>query len=275
MADKHEHTELKYKMTYDALFKLYFVKNPEYLKRVVGMMLKLPLDSITEFTINNSEIPPEELGDKFCRLDINMTVNSQRVDLEIQVEDEHDYAERSLYYWARDYSSALPSGLKYTELPRVIIINILAFPLFDCVEFHSEIKPLEVTRHTELCDKQVLHYYELTKLPEPTDGDEEIKFWLAFFKAETEEDLDEIIKKGVPVMSEAVAAYKTVTVSPEFKEIERVRELARHNEAAALDNAAKVAAEEATQKKIAEFTKNLRALGMSDDFIAKALAGEK
>jgi hypothetical protein len=123
------------------------------------MMLKIPLESITEFVINNSEIPPEKLGDKFCRLDINMTINRQRVDLE---------------------------------------------------------RPLEVTRHTELCDKQILHYYELAKLPKPTDGDEEIKFWLAFFKAETEEDLDEIIKKGVPVMSEAVAAYKSVTVSPDL-----------------------------------------------------------
>jgi predicted transposase/invertase (TIGR01784 family) len=263
MTDKQEQTKLKYTMTYDALFKLYFVKNPEYLKRVVGMMLKIPLDSITEFFINNSEIPPEELGDKFCRLDINMTINKQRVDLEIQVEDEQDYAERSLYYWARDYSSALQSGHKYKELPKVIIINILAFPLFDCFEFHSEFKPLEVTRHTELCDKQVLHYYELPKLPEPTDGDEEIKFWLAFFKAETEEDLDEIIKKGVPVMSEAVAAYKSVTVSPEFKEIERMREKARHNEASALDYA--------VEKRDAEISRRMKEFGLSPDLMAKIL----
>jgi hypothetical protein len=63
MVDKQEQTELKYRMTYDALFKLYFVKHPDYLKRVVGMMLKMPLDSITEFAITNSEIPPEQLGD--------------------------------------------------------------------------------------------------------------------------------------------------------------------------------------------------------------------
>jgi predicted transposase/invertase (TIGR01784 family) len=196
-----------------------------------------------------------------------MNVNGQKVDLEIQVADEDDYKQRSLYYWAREYSSALKSGDEYIDLPKVILISIVGFRLFDCEEFHSEFRPLEVTRHTELCDNQVMHYYELKKLPEPTDGDEEIKFWLAFFKAQTEEELDEIISKGVPVMREAVAAYKSVAVSPEFYEIERLRERARHNEAAALGHAARVAAKAARE----DIAKNLRSLGMTDDFIEKAI----
>lgn len=32
-----------------------------------------------KFVIRNPEMPPKNLGDKFCRLDINMTVNGQRV----------------------------------------------------------------------------------------------------------------------------------------------------------------------------------------------------
>jgi predicted transposase/invertase (TIGR01784 family) len=255
--------KLKHTMTDDILFKMYFVKHPDYLKRVVGMMLKLPLESITEFTITNSEIPPEAIDDKFCRLDINMIVNGERVDLEIQVEDKKDYPERSLYYWAREYSSALQSGSTYKQLPRVIIINILAFPLFDCEEFHSEFRPLEVTRHTELCDKQVMHYYELPKLPEPSDNDEEIKFWLALFKAETEEELDEIINKGVPVMREAVAAYKSVTVSPEFYEIERLRERSRHNEASAIGYA--------IEQRDAEILELMKQAGIAPNLIEKVL----
>ncbi|MDR1000874.1 MAG: hypothetical protein LBL96_08775 [Clostridiales bacterium] len=38
-------------------------------------------------------------------------------------------------------------------------------------------------------------------------------------------------------MKEAVAAYKSVTVSSEFRELERLRERTRHNEASALGNA--------------------------------------
>jgi predicted transposase/invertase (TIGR01784 family) len=275
---KQELTLLKYTMTNDILFKMFFVKNPDYLKRFVGMILKTPLESISEFEITNGEIPPEEIGNKFCRLDINMTVNGQKVDLEVQVADEDDYKKRSLYYWAREYSSSLKSGDEYIDLPKVILISIVAFKLFDCEEFHSEFRPLEVNRHEELCDNQVMHYFELKKLPEPIDGDEEIKFWLAFFRAKTEEELDEIIKKGVPVMKDAVAAYKSVAVSPEFEQIERLRERTRHNEASALGHArrvaAKAAAKAAREKRDAEFIKNLRSLGANDDFIEKALKGD-
>jgi hypothetical protein len=112
-----------------------------------------------------------------------------------------------------------------------------------------------------------MHYYVLTKLPEPTDNDEEIKFWLALFKAETEEELDEIISKGVPVMREAVAAYKSVTVSPEFYEIERLRERSRHNEASAIGYAVDVAKEELT----AGFLKRMKEANLPPDLIEQLL----
>jgi hypothetical protein len=38
-------------------------------------------------------------------------------------------------------------------------------------------------------------------------------------------------------MSEAIMAYRSITVTPEFKEAERLREKARHDEAQALGNA--------------------------------------
>jgi hypothetical protein len=150
----------------------------------------------------------------------------------------------------------------------------VGFVLFDCEEFHSEFRPLEVTRHTELCDNQVLHYYELKKLPEPVDGDEEIQFWLAFFKAQTEEELDEIIKKGVPVMSEAVAAYKSVAVSNEFKEIERLRERTRHNEASALGHARRVAAKKAREDMADKILKRMQKLGLPQDLMEEILTGD-
>ena len=49
----------------------------EAMKELVAALLGIPLESIETFTIKNPEMPPENLGDKFCRLDINMTVNGQ------------------------------------------------------------------------------------------------------------------------------------------------------------------------------------------------------
>jgi len=214
-----------------------FVKYPDLLQRLVAELLGLKHDSIEQFVITNSEMPPESLGDKFCRLDINMVVDGQRVDLEIQVNNEGDYPERSLYYWAREFSTALNEGQNYIELPRTIVINIIAFKLFDCEDFHSEFRVLEVTRHTQLTDKMSLHYYELPKLPAAIDAGNERELWLRLFKADTEEELSIIEALEVPIMSEAVNAYRRVVTSSELKEIERLRSKARHDEAQALYNA--------------------------------------
>jgi predicted transposase/invertase (TIGR01784 family) len=212
-----------------------FVKYPDLLKRLVAEMLGIQLGNIEEFVINNPEMSPEIIGDKFCRLDINMTVNSQRLDLEIQVRNEGDYPERSLYYWAREYSTALKEGDDYIELPRTVIISIIAFPLFDCAELHSEFQVLEVNRHTPLTNKLSLHYYELPKLTAiaETDAKDELKLWLTLFNAKTEEDLAKIETLGGSIMKKAIGAYRQVTATNEFKEIDRLRSRARHNEAAA------------------------------------------
>ena len=58
--------------------------------------------------------------------------------------------------------------------------------------------------------------------------------WLSLFKAETEEELEKIKAMEVPDMSQAIDAYYTITASSEFKEKERLRAKARHDEAQAL-----------------------------------------
>ena len=182
-------------------------------------------------------MPPENLSDKFCRLDINMTVNGQQVDLEVQVSNEGDYPERVMYYWAREFSSALLTGQGYSELPRTIIISIIDYVQFDCVEYHSFFQPLEATRHTLLSDKMGFHFFELPKLPDDITQENMLLLWLSLFKADTEEELEKIKEMEVPVMSQAINAYYTITASSEFREKERLREKARHDEAQALFHA--------------------------------------
>jgi predicted transposase/invertase (TIGR01784 family) len=254
-------TELVYKFTNDALFKMLFCQYPELLKRLVAHMLGIRLDSIKEFVITNSDIEADVMGEKFCRLDINMIVDGQRVDLEVQVRDEKDYPERSLYYWAREFSSALKESEDYKKLPRTIVISILAFPQFDCEEFYSEFQVLEVKRHTPLTDKLLMVYYELPKLPEVADASDELKLWLALFNAKTEEDLTKIEKLGGSIMQQAIGAYRQVTATDKFKEIERLRSRARHNEASALRNA--------KNEQAIEITRNAINMGMDTNTIIK------
>ena len=247
--------KLRYTFRTDILFKMLFVKHQDLLEKLVAALLGIPLESIEQFTVRNPEMPPEILGDKFCRLDINMIVNNQRIDLEVQVAYEGDYPERVMLYWAREFSTALSAGQSYSMLPRTIIISIIDFNLFDCTEFHSFFQPLEVTRHTLLSDKMGFHFFELRKLPNAVSEKDILLLWLSLFRAETEEDLEKIKNMGVPTMEQAIDAYYTITASSEFREMERLREKARHDEAQALYHA-KVArsieiARNALQMKIA------------------------
>jgi len=123
------------------------------------------------------------------------------------------------------------------DLPRTIIISIIDFNLFECKEYYSEFQALEVTRHTPLTDKMCLYFFELNKLPQEVGADDMRLLWLTLFNANTEEELTKIRLMEVPVMEQAIRAYHQITADPEFREMERMREMARHDEASALRHA--------------------------------------
>ncbi|MDR2108589.1 MAG: Rpn family recombination-promoting nuclease/putative transposase [Coriobacteriales bacterium] len=239
--------KLDYTFTHDTLFKLLFVRHQDLLKHLVAAVLGISVDALTGFRVTNQGIPPASMGDKFCRLDIAMEVGGDKVSLEVQVADDGDYPERSLYYWARGYSSALSAGGSYGDLPKVIVISILGFALFDAAHYHSKFQLLETGRHERLTDRLAMHYFEVGKLPEDINTENELEPLLALFKARTEEDIEQLTALEVPIVTQAVKAYREVTVSPEFRELERLRELARYNEASALRNAERTGEQKANE----------------------------
>jgi len=68
------------------------------------------------------------------------------------------------------------------------------------------------------------------------------------FNAETEEELLKIEALGVTIMEQAIGAYRHIAATDEFKEIERLRSRARHNEASALGHARREGYREADEK---------------------------
>ncbi|GHU76520.1 hypothetical protein AGMMS49992_22340 [Clostridia bacterium] len=136
----------------------------------------------------------------------------------------------------------------YMELPRVVVINIVAYHLFEGETVHSEFEVLEVNRHTRLTDRFSMHYYELQKLSEDIDIDDPQRLWLQLFNAKTVEELTRLEALEVPDMKEAIGAYRYVTAQSEYQELERLREMARHNEASALLQAKQEAREESDAK---------------------------
>jgi hypothetical protein len=95
---------------------------------------------------------------------------------------------------------------------------------------------------------------------------------MSLFKAETEEELKLIEATGVPIMQQAIKAYREVTANSEFQEIERMRHRARHDEISALRHAAKQATAVADAKWQGALAKKDDALAKKDAEIAKLQA---
>jgi hypothetical protein len=119
----------------------------------------------------------------------------------------------------------------------VIIISIVDFLMFDCPEYRSKFLPLEENRHELLSDRMEMLFFEVRKLPKNIDIKSELELMLSLFRAKTEEELKQLEALEVAIVKQAIGAYREVMVSPEFRELERLRADARHNEASALANA--------------------------------------
>ena len=71
-------------------------------------------------------------------------------------------------------------------------------------------------------------------------------------------------------MEQAINAYYTITASPEFREVERLREKARHDEAQALYNAERRGIQRGISEQNVEIAKNLLKTGVPIEQIIMA-----
>lgn len=95
-------------------------KNENTLRKFLESVLELPENSITEITMDNVELLPEDIDDKFSRLDILMNVEGKQINIEMQICHEKSFANRTLFYWSKLYSENLKSGEGYDKLPQTI-----------------------------------------------------------------------------------------------------------------------------------------------------------
>ena len=109
-------------------------------------------------------LPPESLEGKFSRLDLNLKVDNRLVNVEIQVKNEPDYRDRTLFYWAKLYSSELKSGEDYSKLKQTITINIINFNMFDGADYHTEVAAMIKCTNEVFSDKFSIHFFELKKV---------------------------------------------------------------------------------------------------------------
>jgi len=227
------------KLKLDIIFKRIFgdARNDEIIRAFIEDLLEMKRGTIQEIIIENVELPPEELDRKFSRLDLKMKVDNQIINIEMQVKAEDDYGDRTLYYWAKIFSSELSSGDEYGDLRKTICINIINFKLFDCKEYHSQFQALEKKRHEMLSDKFDIHFFELKKIKKSPQN-KPMEDWLNLINAETEGELMDVeTSTQIQEVKKAVVVLRELNADEKVRKEAYYREKRLHDEATALGHA--------------------------------------
>ncbi|MGN0347517.1 MAG: Rpn family recombination-promoting nuclease/putative transposase [Lachnospiraceae bacterium] len=148
----------------------------------------------------------QSIDNKTFVLDSHITLNNHtHINLEMQVENELNWADRSLSYMCRTFDQ-LYRGEEYTNTSPVIHIGFLNFSLFpESSEFYATYKMLNIKTHQVFSDKLTLGVVDLTHIDHATEEDKvyQIDRWAKLFKAGTWEEIMNLAK-GDECMAEAV-----------------------------------------------------------------------
>lgn len=155
----------------DFIFKKIFgsEKHPRVLISFLNATLK-PEDPITQVEIKET--------------DIKATTNKgERINIEIQLKNEHNMIQRSLYYWSKLYEEQINEGDPYEKLARTVCINILDFKYLKGENYHTAYRLKEIETHEELTDLEEIHFIEIPKLKDVPDQVEDMLVgWIEFLK---------------------------------------------------------------------------------------------
>ena len=254
----------------DIIFKRVFgnEKNTEIIAGFISDMLDIPREKITKVVIKNVELPPDEIDQKFSRLDLNLYVDGRKINIEMQINKESAYKERTLFYWAKLYSDDLDSGEDYSALSQTICVNIINFNLFDCENYHSHFMLKEKERDEIMTDKLAIHFFELKKVGK-YKRNKRMEDWLTLINAETEGDLMALQQNtSIPEIQKTIVILREMSADEKIREEARRREKRLHDEATALNHARKEGIEEG----IASVAEAMRKKGYTEEQIKDLLS---
>lgn len=215
---------LLYTLKNDILFKALFGKeeNEKYLKSLLEALFQLPIykiEIITEYTLE--QLAKEEKGG---RLDILAKINdSTYVNIELQIRDEKNIEERTLYYASRLLTEKSQKGERYEELDNVVMVNILDYELLEFDEFVSDtITVINKHREYETIKNQKFYYIELPKFRKTNiDINDPLNQWLALI-----DNNEEAIKMAMvknKTIKEAKEDLEKLTADPKLRGIIKLR----------------------------------------------------
>ena len=155
-----------------------------------------------DISVANTELTGTHKKDKRSSIDVRVKLaDGKHINIEIQVDENKNFAARSIYYVSKLYAGQLGSSMDYSVICPTIAINILDYNCLPFEEYHNRYRLKNVRNNHELTDIFEVNLIELDKIPKVPGNMKEL--WMSFFAAETEEEL-EMLAKESPVIEKAV-----------------------------------------------------------------------
>ncbi len=182
------------------------------------------------------DYPDEKLG----IVDLKATLDNGTIcDIEIQLADNKDTAERFLFYWSKIYSSQLVQGDDYGKLNKVIGIIILDYEI-------EKTKEIEIPKAREILKK------------EPNN---KLAQWVMFLDNPNESEVSKIMNENEEI-KEAMSELEKISKDKELKRVAELREKAIRDEKNGLRHAREDGLKEGLEQRneATEFSKRKRTL---------------
>ena len=202
---------IEYGFTNDYMFRAVLQENKKVLKALICALLHLRPEEVSSVVVTNPIVLGEQIDAKEFVLDINISLNNYSViNLEMQVENQLNWQERSLSYLCRSYDN-LCKGDDYSNVVPAIHIGFLDFTPFKDApeEFYATYKLLNIKNHHLYSSKFALSVVNLSKINLATEEDKvwEIDYWARLFKATTWEEMKMIAEQNESIMEASKTLY--------------------------------------------------------------------
>lgn len=189
---------IDYPLTNDYMFRAVLQRSKTTLRHLCSSALQIPVEEIFDIVIDNAIELGEAITNKTFIMDINLTLNNHdKVNLEMQIVNQHNWQNRSLAYLCRRFDS-LQSGEDYNSSAPVTHIGFLDFDLFpEHPEFYASNKLMNIKNQLVYTDNFTLNVLSLNRTELATEEDKywQLDIWAKLFKSTTWEELQNMISE--------------------------------------------------------------------------------
>ena len=219
----------------DVVFHSLFKKgNEKITKAIISSITK---EKIKEINLEDRHIVGKYPKEKLGILDLKATLDNGTIcDIEIQLADNKDTAERFLYYWSRIYSSQLIKGDDYGKINKVIGIIIIDYEFDKTTKIENlstkwKIKEVSTGKEIELTDVFELYIIEIPKAKRILEKDASNKLaqWMLFLNNPNEKEVSKIMNENKEI-KEAMNELEEMSKDEELRRVAELREKAIRDE---------------------------------------------